>query len=386
MLDQIWTNNQLESSNAYILVDLLADHLPVMVCFSLGDKSHKKTLTTKKRHFSLKNKALFQQKISNINVLKVTKFEDVNEAFELFMAEIKPIFDECFPLVAVKLRDDKNEWYDDELKELENKKNYLYKRYLVNKTVHAKSNYHKIRNKYFHLFKQKKQNYYPHLLLKHKCCIKNTWKVINTLLGKSKIAFCNDIVIDGKHSGTKQEAANCFNKHFASVAQKLMNNLPSPSTPFSHYLKDQRRTSLYFYATTPKEIKNTIMNMKSNISSGLDEIPSAVLKLFDENVLWGLSPIFYLSLSQVKFIERLKVAEIVPVYKKDKKTDVNNYRPISLLFVFSKVLEKLVYKRLYSYLSKQNFLNQAQFGFRKHTSTAQAAALLEEKIANVFEG
>ena len=113
----------------------------------------------------------------------------------------------------------------------------MYKRYLVNETVFAKSNYHKIRIKYFHLLKQKKQNYYQQLLLKRKCCIKNMWKVINILLGKSKITFCNDIIIDGKHLGSKQEAADGFNKHFASVAQKLVNNLPSPSTPCCIILK-----------------------------------------------------------------------------------------------------------------------------------------------------
>ena len=59
--------------------------------------------------------------------MNVTESDDVNEAFELFMPEIKPMFDECFPRVVVKLKDDKNEWYDDELKELQNKKNYLYK-------------------------------------------------------------------------------------------------------------------------------------------------------------------------------------------------------------------------------------------------------------------
>ena len=61
------------------------------------------------------------------------------------------------------------------------------------------------------------------------------------------------------------------------------------------------------------------MNIKSKISSGLDEKSSSVIKLFDENVLWGLSRIFNLSLSQGKFIEFFKVAKIVAVYKKGKK-------------------------------------------------------------------
>ena len=93
--------------------------------------------------------------------------------------------------------------------------------------------------------------------------------------------------------------------------------------------------------------------MKFKISSGVDEILWAVLKLLEENILWGLSHIFNLSLSQgIIYCIFFKVAKIVRVYKMGKKTDVNSYKPISLLFVFSKVFEKIVYKKLYSCHSK----------------------------------
>ena len=82
---------------------------------------------------------------------------------------------------------------------------------------------------------------------------------------------------------------------------------------------------------------------------------------------------------------KLAKAVPVPIFKKGARHDVNNHRPISLLPVFSKFLEKLVYRRLLSFLSRQNFFHENQFGFRKNHSTSHAATLLVENITNAFE-
>jgi hypothetical protein len=70
------------------------------------------------------------------------------------------------------------------------------------------------------------------------------------------------------------------------------------------------------------------------------------------------------------FPSRLKYSEIIPIHKKEDKTDMSNYRPISLLPTFSKILEKVIYKRLFSHLNNHNILAKEQFGFRKNSSTA----------------
>ena len=76
---------------------------------------------------------------------------------------------------------------------------------------------------------------------------------------------------------------------------------------------------------------------------------------------------------------------MIPVHKKGQKTNVNDYRPISLLPVLSKILEKIVYNRLYSFLSQSNLFYDLQFGFRKNHSTSHAAAVMVENIIKSFE-
>ena len=96
-----------------------------------------------------------------------------------------------------------------------------------------------------------------------------------------------------------------------------------------------------------------ITTMKPKSSCGIDDIPSKVIKFTPNNILTALSHIFNLSLSQGKFIEHLKTAKIIPIYKKGDSKNITNYQPISLLSCFSKLLEKIVQVRLTNFLEKK---------------------------------
>ena len=72
------------------------------------------------------------------------------------------------------------------------------------------------------------------------------------------------------------------------------------------------------------------------------------------------------------FPNKLKIAKVIALYKKDSRDNPTNYRPISLLSVFSKLTEKIMYKRLYSFLDSCNILHPLQFGFREKHSTLHA--------------
>ena len=83
--------------------------------------------------------------------------------------------------------------------------------------------------------------------------------------------------------------------------------------------------------------------------------------------------------------DQLKTANVIPVHKKDSLTDMNNYRPISLLSVFNKLLEKLMFKRLNFFIDKNNILFDNQFGFRSNHSTTHATLLITEKIQKAMD-
>jgi hypothetical protein len=81
----------------------------------------------------------------------------------------------------------------------------------------------------------------------------------------------------------------------------------------------------------------------------------------------------------------LKVAKIIPIYKSDDKRTISNYRPISVLLTFSKILEKLVYNRLLDFFNKHDILSKNQYGFRKNVSTSMALIDLVDQISKSIE-
>ena len=92
-----------------------------------------------------------------------------------------------------------------------------------------------------------------------------------------------------------------------------------------------------------------------------------------------------MSLQQGKFPEKFKIAKIIPIHKKGDPKDINNYRPISHLSSFSKILEKIVHCRLSCFLEKHNFFSKFRFGFRENHSTELAVSYLVSEIANTME-
>ena len=99
----------------------------------------------------------------------------------------------------------------------------------------------------------------------------------------------------------------------------------------------------------------------------MDEIPITVLKTTPDNILYALTNVFNLSMLNEKFITSFKTAKVIPIFKKGNRTIVSNYLPISLLPTMSKVLEKIMYNRVISFLNKLDFFYKHQYGSGKNT-------------------
>ena len=98
-----------------------------------------------------------------------------------------------------------------------------------------------------------------------------------------------------------------------------------------------------------------------------------------------MADLFNLSFLTGVFPSVLKTAKVVPVFKKDSKLDYSNYRPISWLSNIEKILEKLMYKRLYTFLNNNNIIYNLQFGFRQQYSTSHALINITENIRTALD-
>ena len=128
---------------------------------------------------------------------------------------------------------------------------------------------------------------------------------------------------------------------------------------------------MFLTPTDPEEVLKIIKTFKPKKSSGHDGISMQFIKQIGAALATPLAFLINNFLSEGKFPDSMKIAEVIPIYKAKGKQHFTNYRPISLLPCFSKILEKVVHKRLYSFITKHNILYASQYGFRKKRSTLQ---------------
>ena len=140
--------------------------------------------------------------------------------------------------------------------------------------------------------------------------------------------------------------------------------------------------SMFLSQITEIELQKEIMSLNVNKSPGIDEISPKVVSASFEHIHQPLLHVFNLSFTTGVFPSLMKTSKTIPLFKKKSKLDPGNYRPISLLSIFSKILERLMHKRVYSYLTKFNVFFELQFGFRNNHSTTMA---LIEIIDNIRE-
>jgi len=123
---------------------------------------------------------------------------------------------------------------------------------------------------------------------------------------------------------------------------------------------------------------------KKNKATGIDNINCNIIIDVYDIIKAPLYFIFKSSLKKGIFPDLLKIAKVTPIFKVGDPSDVGNYRPISVLPVFSKLLERIMYNRIYEFLNKNNLLFSNQFGFQKNTSTEHAILKLVDDITTAF--
>jgi hypothetical protein len=181
------------------------------------------------------------------------------------------------------------------------------------------------------------------------------------------------LTINKKEITDDQPIANEFNAFFAHVGEKQSTmTLTNCNEPYTKYMHATHPSSIFLTPTTTQEIHNITMRMKGKRSTGHDNISTFQLKQLLPGILFPLQTLFNRSLHEGIFPQKLKIAKIKPLYKKKEKDLMANYRPISLLPAISKILEKLIHKRIYSFLNHQQILSDRQFGFRPKLSTSDA--------------
>ena len=167
------------------------------------------------------------------------------------------------------------------------------------------------------------------------------WKELGDLLSRTKRTKGNPIsklIVNNVEITKGKDIANTLNKDFTNIGKNLAEKIvPKQNLTFNTYLTDPIANSLYLRPTDSDEILKEINRLKTK---AILDIRVSLLKHVKQEIVNGLVIIFNKSFEEGRFPEMLKIAKVIPIFKGENPTDPNNYRPISLLSIFDKLLEK----------------------------------------------
>ena len=361
------TNQIIFSGNIY---SDISDHFPNFLLLNFPAKIPK-TTPSKIRIYSERNCKKFLNKLKAIDWNPVISINSTNSAFNSFSDTFYELHNSCFPKVTLsKSRKNDKPWITKGLRISCSTKNRLYKRFLKGSV--SKSVYTTYRNIHNQLILTCKNDYYSNLFNEKITGIKNMWKNMGPILNPRKSKAPSNIyklVANGINIQDDQQIANSLNEHFTSIGPKLAEKLPKSQKSFKTFLKNPVPHSFFMSPVSETYVIDLINSLQPNKAPGFDEVSNKVLKLSSHFIVKPLTHIINLSFLNGVFPDNLKIAKIIPLYKKGDKFLGSNYRPISLLPAFHKILEKIMKNRLYDFLSDNNILYEFQFGFRKNRST-----------------
>ena len=387
LIDHIFIKNprkliQNKCSSGNLIFDI-TDHLPNFMFLNIevpliNDRPYIRLFTENRIKLFNDNLANETDLISNNDLV------EVDSTYELFSNNYLKLFNKYFPYVKQSRKSFKDKPYiTREIKTSIKIRNTLYKKHLNNPTDLNTEIWRRYRNKTTQTIKRAQEHYYNNILKGHQNNSKNLWKTFGRILNKNKHKHnsISSLNIDGNSVTDPQLITESFNNFFSQIGENLASKFSRDNnTDYKKYLGSPADQSILLHKINQKEIDNAIKNLKNSSSSGPDEITSKFVKLSAPILIPALDKIFNLALKSGIYPNKLKIAKVVPVYKKGVSTLVSNYRPISILNTINKIFEKILHIRLTKFIEDSNLLYKYQFGFRKNHSTELALIEIVDQI------
>ena len=281
--------------------------------------------------------------------------------------------------------DDKDTvWMNDFVKSKIKANNLLFKQYIQNNRFESDFRLlENVVNELNELISSTKALYYENLAKKLNNPLLQTktyWSILKTFYNDKKIPIIPPLMVNDKFVTDIQIKANIFNKFFADQCTPLKNNSSLPVNQI--FLTQSRLTSLDF---DEDELLKIIRALNINKAHGHDDISIRMIKICDKSLIKPLTFLFKTSVRSSHYPDIWKKSNIIPVHTKNDKRLVNNYRPISLLPVFGKIFEKIVFNKIYKLLLKEKLLNPNQSGFRPSDSCINQLIAITHEIFKAFD-
>ena len=393
LIDHILTNANDKISNSGVIDVGLSDHQLIFCTRKLLKTKFNFHKKIKCRSFKNYNSEIFIQRLRESNFSNYSCFNDINEAYNDFSAKLLSAINKSAPLKERRIKNNNEEWFDGEILDAILTRDKVLKKFKKTNLPADELCYKQ--SKYFleNLILNKKKTFFEDKLKETIGRPKELWKNLRDL-GLPKTVSTTSATICLKSNDTLsfdlQKNVEIFKDFYSSLADSLLKKLPNAplkfdKTFFSACYQKFEKNNFKFSKTSVEHVQQLLMDINPTKSAGIDNISGRFIKDGASILSLPITQICNLSMKLSSFPTRCKIAKLKPIFKKGSKTDPQNYRPISLLPLISKVIEKVIHDQTQSYLSENDILYKYQSGFRSNHSTNSCLVYLTDLISKGFD-
>ena len=397
-LDHHWTNQPDKLSEVMAITMGHSDHkLITAVRYAKVMKIGQKFV--QKRSYKNFDKEKFQAEVAKIRWWPVYSCTDVDQAVSMFTSNITSILDrsDMAPVKMFQSRVHYASWLSDETKDIMKQRDEAMAQY--NRT-HLPEDWEVargLRNKVTRLLKTEKCNSARKKI--QQCEFERdsgrVWKNVRNYLGWGGTTSAPTKLVSpaGQLVTSPKQMAELQNSYYFNKVQDIRRQLPNQGDPTATLRKVMSRRrgplqhSLSLKAVGPEKVDQIIRNLKNSKASGLDNIDTFILKLIKPHIVPAITHIVNLSITSLRFPCQYKQAKVVPLYKGSSApvTNPKSYRPVALLPVASKILERVVHTQIMDYMETNKLWHPSHHAYRSHRSTTTAMLSMHNAWVNAAE-
>lgn len=320
----------------------------------------------------------FRSDVNTQNWDSIKMLDNPNQMWHIWKTMFNGVVDRHAPLRKKRVRGSKSPWITADLKERMRQRDVFKIRAIQSRNPHDWATFKSARNSVNSEIKYAKELYYQKAFSENQGNPKKTWGIINEITSrKREHANIKEIKLNGSSITNTEEISEVLNGHFATIGPKLAAEVPLVEGGSSHlaYLTPQSEITFSLKETMVPEVFSLLSKLCKSKATGLDKISAKMLRLCPDLIAESLCAIFNRSINTGIFPDEWKCSKVIPLHKKGDRSDLDNYRPISIIPVVAKVFERIIYNQVYKFLIDTKVLSNCQSGFRSLHSTV--TALLE---------
>ena len=373
-LDHIYTNRPDKCSEVQAEVHGGSDHKLLKVTrFSKAEVRSARYV--RKRCYKNFCPVQFCEAVKELSWFELYMCDSPSTAADILTKKLSNILDKLAPIRTIQVHTKYAPWLPSTTKELIKKRNEAHEKAAQSKDPDDWRAYKNLRNTTTAMLRSEKKDWTRQKLDGASHNPETIWRNVKSWLSWGNSGPPSKLFIGGEMVSSPYRVSGAMNNYFINKVRLRNERIPESEEDPLQKLRESMRSrqcSFSLHSVSPGNVAEIIAGLKNSKSTGVDFIDTWVIKLVANDILPAITHIINLSIAHSEFPSSWKLSKVVPLLKKGDPLVPSNYRPVALLPIFSKILEKVVFLQLVKYLDSNGLLHPNHHGSRIGHNTATA--------------